>query len=111
MSTFLVASVEPDASPPMTPPSPSGPLSSAITHIVLVDGVLAAVEAHERLAVLAEARAHRALELVGVIDMQRPAAILADVVRHVDQRIDRPQPDRLEPRLQPVRRRAVRRRP
>ncbi len=39
--------------------------------------------------------------------MQRPAAVVGDEVGDVDQRIDRAQPDRGEPLLQPVRRRAV----
>ena len=39
--------------------------------------------------------------------MQRPAAVLADVVRHVDERIDRAQTDRLQAVLQPIRRRTV----
>ncbi len=39
--------------------------------------------------------------------MQRPAAVVGDEVRDIDQRIDRPQPDRGEPPLQPLRARAV----
>ena len=39
--------------------------------------------------------------------MQRPAAIVGDVVRDVDERVDRAQPDRLQPVLQPRRRRTV----
>ena len=34
MKTVFVASVEPLVSPPMMPPKPSGPLSSAMTHMV-----------------------------------------------------------------------------
>ncbi len=39
--------------------------------------------------------------------MQRPAAVVGDEVRDIDQRVDRAQPDGDEPFLQPVRRRAV----
>jgi hypothetical protein len=42
-----------------------------------------------------EARANRALELVGVIDMQWSAAVVGDVIGDIDQRINRPKPDRL----------------
>ena len=61
----------------------------------LVDLVRLAVEAVERLALAAEPRADGAGELVGVVDVQRAAAIEADVVGDVDQRIDRPQARRL----------------
>ena len=56
----------------------------------------------------AEARANGALELVGVVDVQRPAAVLTDVVGHIDERVDGPQANRLQSVLQPLRRGAVR---
>ena len=39
--------------------------------------------------------------------MQRPAAVVGNVVGDIDQRVDRPKPDRLEAPLQPLRARAV----
>ena len=66
-----------------------------------------AVEAGEPLALLAETGTDRALELVGVVDVQRPAAIEADVVGDVHQRIDGPQADGLQALLHPRRRGAV----
>ena len=65
---------------------------------LLVDLVGLAVEREEVLARLAEPRADRARELVGVIDVQRPAAVVGDVVGDIDQRVDRAQADRLQPR-------------
>ena len=56
---------------------------------------------------LPEPRADGALELVGVVDVQRAAAVEADVVGDVDQRIDRPQPDGFQPLLHPGGRGAV----
>ena len=47
------------------------------------------------------------LHLGGVEHVQRPAAVVGDEVGDVDQRVDRAQPDRGEPLLQPGRRRAV----
>ena len=75
MSTFVVASVEPEASPPMTPPRPERAAVVGDDAHGVVDRVLLAVEAHELLAGLAEAGAHGAHQLVGVIDVQRPAAV------------------------------------
>src|SRR5690349_17759191 len=48
------------------------------------------------------------MQLVGVIDVERPPAIEADVVGDVDDRIDRPQADRLQALLHPGWRRTVR---
>ena len=80
----------------MMPPKPERAIVVGDDAHGLVDRVLLAVEADEFLARLAEARAHGALKLVGVVDVQRTAAVLADVVGHVDQRVDGPQADRLE---------------
>ena len=101
--TFFVASVQPDASPPMTPPRPERPRVVRDDAHRLVDAVLLAVEAHEFFARLAETRADRTFDFIGVVDVQRPAAIERDVVRHVDERIDRPQADGFQPVLQPCR--------
>ena len=62
-----------------------------------IDVVALAVERLEGLALASKPRADRALELVGVIDMQRPAAVVGNVIGDIDQRVDRPKPDRLEP--------------
>ena len=70
-------------------------------HLV-VDRVALVVERLEALAGLAEPGPDRALDLVGVVDVQRPAAVERDVVRHVDQRTDRPQPGGLQALLHPV---------
>ena len=48
-----------------------------------------------------------ALQLVGVIDMQRPAAVEGDVIGDVHQRVDGPEADGAQALLQPVGRRAV----
>ena len=57
------------------------------------------------------ARARRTIEIAahfgGIEHVQRPAAVEGDEVGDVDQRIDRPQPDRGQPLLQPIRRRPV----
>ena len=66
-----------------------------------------AVEALEALALAAEARADGADELVGVVDVQRAAAIEADVVGDVDQRVDGAQAHGLEALLHPGGRGAV----
>ena len=47
------------------------------------------------------------LQLVGVVDVQRPAAIDHDVVGDIDDGVDRPLADGLEARLHPGGRRAV----
>ena len=49
-----------------------------------------------------------AVQLVGVEDVQRPGAVVGDEVGDVDERRDRPEADRAQPVLQPLRRRAVR---
>src|SRR5262249_7810229 len=55
---------------------------------VAVDLVGLAVERDEFLAAAAESRLDRALDLMGVIDMQRPPAVVGDEVGDVDQSID-----------------------
>ena len=47
------------------------------------------------------------MHLGGVEHVQRPAAVVGDEIGDVDERVDRAQPDRGEPALQPVRGRAV----
>ena len=73
----------------------------------VVERVGLAVEREQLLAVLRAAHDEVALDLLGVEHVQRPAAVVGDEVGDVDQRVDRAKPDRLEPLLQPVRRRAV----
>ncbi len=47
------------------------------------------------------------MHLGGVEDVQRPAAVIRDVVGDIDQRVDGTKADRREPALQPLGRRAV----
>ena len=48
-------------------------------------------------------RAHRAGQLIGIINMQRTTAIIGNIIGDIDQRINRLQPDGVEPRFQPSR--------
>ena len=73
----------------------------------VVERVGLAVERQQLLAVLRAAHDEIALHLLGVEHVQRPAAVVGDEVGDVDQRVDRAKPDRLQPLLQPLRRRAV----
>ena len=102
MKTLVVAAVTPVSSPPITPPSPSTAAVVGDDAHVAVDRVGLAVEREEALAFAPEPRADRALELVGVIDMQRAGAVVGDVVGDIDQRVDGAKPDRLQPPLQPI---------
>ena len=72
-----------------------------------IERVGLAVERQNLFAVFGHARLHIALELVGIEDMQRPAAVIGDKVGDVDQRRDRPKPDGAQPFLHPFGRRAV----
>ena len=72
-----------------------------------VERVGAAVERQQRLAVARAAHGEIALHLRGVEHMQRPGAVIGHEVGDIDQRVDRPQPDRGQALLQPFRRRAV----
>ncbi len=62
-----------------------------------------AVERHHRLAGLGAAHDEVALHLRRVEDVQRPVHGVGHDVGDVDQRVDRPEPDRLEPILHPLR--------
>ena len=59
---------------------------------VVVDLIGLAVEAKEFLALAAQPRADRTVELVGVIDMERTAAVVGNVVGDIDERVDRAKP-------------------
>ena len=72
-----------------------------------VERVGAAVERQQGLAVARAAHGEIAPHFLGVEHMQRPGAVVGHEVGDVDQRVDRPQPDRGQPLLQPFRRRAV----
>ena len=50
---------------------------------------------------------HSAFQLVGIVNVQWPATILTDVVRHIDQRIDRTQTNGTQAVLHPGWRRTV----
>src|SRR5215813_995293 len=75
---------------------------------VLVDFVSLAVGRREGFTFLARPGADRAFELVSVIDMKGTPAVIENVVGEIDQRIDRPESDRLESTLKPLRARPVR---
>src|SRR5262249_62031304 len=47
------------------------------------------------------------LELVGLIDVERAGRVIGNVVGDIDQRVDGPEADCLQPPLKPLRRRAV----
>ena len=71
------------------------------------DRVVLAVQRAERLAAPGPQRQHVAGELRHVEDMQRTAEIDGEEIGDVDQRVDRPQTDRGQPVLQPLRARPV----
>ena len=73
----------------------------------LVEGVGLAVERQHALAVTGAPHLEVALDLGEVEYVQRPAAVESDVIGDVDQRADRPEPDRPETLLHPFRRRTV----
>ena len=66
-----------------------------------VGRVVAAVQRAEGLAGAGPEAQHAALHPVGVEHVQRPAEVEGEEVGDVDQRVDRPQPDAGQPRLQP----------
>ena len=67
------------------------------------DGVVAAVQRPERLAAAGAQRQHVAGELRHVEHVQRAAEVDGEEVGDVDQRVDRPQADRRQAILQPLR--------
>ena len=74
---------------------------------VRIERVGAAVQRQQGLAVARAPHGEVAPHLRGVEHMQRPGAVVGHEVGDVDQRVDRAQPDRDQPLLQPFRRRAV----
>ena len=107
MKTEVVASSQPVASPPITPAIDCTPAASAIAQSSGVDGVVLAVQRAERLAAAGAQRQHVAGQLRHVEHVQRAAEIDGEEVGDVDQRVDRPQADRGQPVLQPLRARPV----
>ena len=102
MKTLVVASVDAGLLAAHHPAKPEhGAVVGDHAHVG-VHLVALAVERNEPLALPAEPRADGAGELVGVIDVQRAAAVIGDVVGDIDQRVDRAEPDRLQPALEPV---------
>ena len=89
----------------MMPARPIGPVASVIasTSGVDLDGLL--VEQLHALAVAAEAHVDAALQLVEIVDVQRPAQFEHHVVGDVHQRGDRALAGALEALLHPLRRR------
>ena len=84
-----------------------GALLVADQRFAAVEGVGLAVERRQPLAGTGEADGDRAVQLVGIEDMQRPVAVVGNEIGDVDQRRDRPEADGAEPVLQPLRRGAV----
>ena len=106
-STSVVASEQPVFSPPMMPDERFDALVVGDDADRVVERVGLAVEREQRLAGARAAHREIAPHLGGIEHMQRPAAVVGDEVGDVDQRVDRAQPDRGQPLLQPFRRRAV----
>ena len=73
----------------------------------LVERIGAAVERKQLLARAGAPNGEIASDLLGVEDMQRPAAVEGEEIGHIDQRVDRAQSDRPEPVLKPGGARAV----
>ena len=67
-----------------------------------IERVFLAVEGEQGLAGPREAHGQIAREPAGIEDVQRPVEVEGQEIGDVDQRRDRPQPDRLEPAAQPV---------
>ena len=101
MNTSVVASVQPDASPPMMPPMPCTPSSSAMTVIVGIERVGLAVE---RQRLLASSRAARARSPVSFAASKtcsgRPRSSVMKLVMSTSAEIGR-RPIGLQPVLQP----------
>ena len=72
-----------------------------------IERVGAPIERQQALAFLGAAHGEIAVHLPGVEHMQRPGAVVGHEIGDVDQRVDRPQPDRRQPLLQPLRGGAV----
>ena len=75
--------------------------------VVRVQLVGAGVEREDFLAFPGAAHDQRALNLIGIEDVHRPALVEGHVVGDVNQRRDRPQADRQQPLLHPFRARTV----
>ena len=75
--------------------------------VILRHGVVLAVQGLERLPRARPEHQPPAGHLVGIEHVQRPAEIHGEEIRHVHQRVDRPQPHRHQPLLQPFRARPV----
>ena len=72
-----------------------------------VDGISLAIQGQHLFAIIRLAGDQRTAELCPVIDVQRPAEIEHDEIGDIDQRRNRLLPDRLEPLLEPGRRRTI----
>ena len=106
-NTVVVVSSQPVASPPTTPASDCTPAASAMAQSSGGRRVVLAVQRPEALARAAPQHQRVAGELGHVEHMQRPAEIDGEEIGHIDQRVDRPQPDRGQPVGQPARARPV----
>ena len=87
--------MQPVLSPPMTPPRLDGAAVVGDHGHLGIERVALAVERRELLAAPRAAHREIAVELVGVEDVERPVEIEGEEIGDVDQRRDRPQPDRL----------------
>ena len=102
-----VSSVTSLSTPPITPASPTARSASAMTSISGSSWPLLMIERFQR---LAGPRAPHddapVRQAVGVEGVQRLAVFEHDVVRDIDDRVDRPHPGREQPPLHPGRRRS-----
>src|SRR6202035_2953315 len=71
-------------------------------YVVRVEPVGPAIERGEFLARLGAAHGEIALDFFCVEDVQGPGPVEGEIIGDVDERINRPQPDRLEPPLHPI---------
>ena len=94
ISTSVVVSSQPECSPPMMPAMRLDAVLVGDHDMLVVERVGAAVERQHLLAVPGAADGEIALDLGGVEDVQRPAAVEGHVVGDVDERVDRAQADR-----------------
>ena len=107
MRTSVVASSQPECSPPMTPAIELDAVVVGDDANLRVQFVFAPVESEYLLALPRPADDEIARHLGRIEDVQRAAAIESDVVRDVDKRVDRPEPDRDQALLHPSRAMAV----
>ncbi len=68
----------------------------------VVEPVDLAVERQNLFAILGAPHHEIAMHFFGVEDMQRPCAVEGEIIGDINERVDRPQTDRLQALLQPL---------